>query len=252
MRIPAFIFALAAGLPMWAQPTPDVARMIQIHYVDVNRLEDLLRMNGVMIRADAGMHVLVVSGRPDVVAAIDEMVKKLDVPPAPQPEFELTGYLVSGSSQSRNDEIPNDLAAAIRQLHGLFSYKSYRLIDTFFIHAGSPFRHESTSGTIPGSDSDYDFAYDDASVSGTTVHLTELRLNIQPRTLARLGRGAVATAGADGLAAAAGGRGPFLNRTFGIHTSLDVPEGQKIVVGKSSVPGGDDALILVLSVKLIK
>jgi hypothetical protein len=41
-------------------------------------------------------------------------------------------------------------------------------------------------------------------------------------------------------------------RSMGIKTSIDVPEGQKIVVGKSSVPGGDDALILVLSVKIVK
>lgn len=240
-RISTIILAMAACLPAQQASTPDyVAKMIPVHYVDVDRLDDLLRMNGVNIRADAGLHVLVVSGRPDVVAAIEEMVKKLDVPPPAQREFELTGYLVSGSIQQRADEIPADLAPAVKQLHNLFNYKSYRVMDIFFIHAGpsgrggEPFRNQSTSGILPGTNSQYDFAYNDANVTGTTVHLSELRLTIMTPTSERNAKGAP------------------ISRNVGIHTSVDVPEGQRIVVGKSSVPGGDDCLILVLSVKLLK
>jgi hypothetical protein len=41
-------------------------------------------------------------------------------------------------------------------------------------------------------------------------------------------------------------------REVGIHTDVDLPEGQKVVVGKSSYSGADDALILVLSVKFVE
>jgi hypothetical protein len=35
-------------------------------------------------------------------------------------------------------------------------------------------------------------------------------------------------------------------------SDVDLPEGQKVMVGKSSYGGADDALILVLSVKFVE
>ena len=43
-----------------------------------------------------------------------------------------------------------------------------------------------------------------------------------------------------------------MTRDVGIRTAVEVPEGQMVVVGKSNFTGGDDALILVLSVKVIQ
>jgi hypothetical protein len=233
--------ALAAATLVRAQqagPAEITPRMIQVHYVNVDRLRELVSIPGVSVKADGSMHVLVVSGRTDAVAAIEEMVKKLDVPPPAQPEFELTGYLVSGSIQARADEIPTDLAPAVKQLHNLFAYKSYRVMDTFFIRSGSanfsPTGSPSTSGILPGTNSEYNFTYRDSLVAGGSVHFGELRLDVATPTTERNKDGRI------------------VNRNVGIHTSVDVPEGQKVVVGKSSFTGGDEALILVLSVKIIK
>jgi hypothetical protein len=225
--------ALASAQP--ATSTENVPRMIPVHYVNVDRLRDLVSVPGVSVKSDTGMSVLVVTGRPDAVAAIEEMVKKLDVPPPAQPEFELTGYLVSGSLQSRADEVPGDLAPAVKQLHGLFAYKSYKVIDTFYVRGGASRQSTpSASGVLPGTNSQYDFNSSDVRVSGTTVHFNDLHLVIETPTNERNKEGRI------------------IYRNMGIKTSIDVPEGQKIVVGKSSVPGGDDALILVLSVKIVK
>jgi hypothetical protein len=41
-------------------------------------------------------------------------------------------------------------------------------------------------------------------------------------------------------------------RSVGISTDIDAAEGQKIVVGKSNFNGSDDALILVVTAKVVQ
>jgi hypothetical protein len=239
--VPALMFAaLACAQQTSTQDVSrDVPKLIPVRYVNVLRLRDLVSIPGVSVKADEGMRVLVVSGRPDAVAAIEEMIKKLDVAPPAQPEFELTGYLVAGSIQIRPDDIPTDLVPAVKQLHALFNYKSYRIVDTFLMHGGGITargmgQSPSLSGMLPGSSSSYDFGYYEGTVSGASAHFTDLRLDIHTPTGER------------------NKEGQIVNRTVGIRASIDVPEGQKIVVGKSNYTGGDDALVLVLSVKIGK
>jgi hypothetical protein len=38
----------------------------------------------------------------------------------------------------------------------------------------------------------------------------------------------------------------------GVHTDIDVREGQKVVVGKANIDNADNALILVLTAKVIE
>jgi len=219
-------------------------KIIPVRYANVGRLSQLVAIPNVSVKADDQMRVLVVSGRPDAVAAIEEMVKKLDVPPTAEPtgpNFELSGYLVSGTSQSRADEVPADLSGVVKQLHSLFPYKSYRVMETLILRA-SPTRpgqnsNSSTSGILPGTNSEYNFGYYVASMpSGPTrsIRLSNLTLNIRTPTSEH------------------NKDGEPLHRDVGIRTDVDLPEGQKVVVGKSNYSGADDALILVLSVKFVE
>ncbi len=219
-------------------------KIIPVRYANVGRLSQLVQIPGVSVRADDQMRVLVVSGRPDAVAAIEEMVKKLDVPPTAEPtgpSFELTGYLVSGANQSRTDEVPADLNGVVKQLHSVFPYKAYRVMETLIIRA-SPTRpgynsNSSTSGILPGTSSQYDFGYNIATMTSgpaRSIRLSQLYLTIHTPTPERNKEGRIVT------------------RDVGIHTDVDLPEGQKVVVGKSSYSGADDALILVLSVKFVE
>ena len=115
------------------------------------------------------MRVLVVTGPPDAVATIEEMVKKLDIQPPPEPkvpDFELTGYLVAGSSQPHAEDLPPALTTTVKQLRSVFNYKSYRVMDTFVIH-GEVNMHgnSSASGILPGTlNSVYYFRFDSAQI----------------------------------------------------------------------------------------
>lgn len=142
----------------------------------------------------------------------------------------LTVYLVSGLAQAQpggKDEVPPDLAETLQQLRGVFTYKTYRLLEAVTLR-GRNFSGAEVSGGLPDY-SHYDFRYVRARISPDTtprvVHLDGLRLEITRHS----------------------------NRVDPIalvSTDLDLREGQKTVVGKSALNGGD-ALFLVIVPKII-
>lgn len=164
---------------------------------------------------------------------------------APLPEatvknVELTVYLVSGVQTPAGDDVPQDLATTVKQLHSLFPYKGYKLADSFVLRgrstpAGS---NANTQGVLPGSGLNYTFSYQRVRASSEKpymVHIDGLRIVItQPLSY-----------GLDGKQ-----RGN--NTVASISTDLDLAEGQKTVVGKSSINQTGDALILVIVPKVIE
>jgi hypothetical protein len=142
----------------------------------------------------------------------------------------LTVYLVSGLVQaepSAKDDVPQALAETLQQLRGVFAYKSYRLIDTVTLR-GRNFSGSEVAGDLPDN-LQYNFKYVRVRVSPDAprlVHLDGLRLEITRRRTNRT----------DSVAL--------------VSTDLDLKDGQKTVVGKSAVNGGD-AVFLVIVAKVI-
>jgi hypothetical protein len=225
-----------------------VSIVIPVHHVNVNHLRDVLTIPSVQVRADTEMHVLVVSGPVEAVAAVEEMAKKLDVVPPPPPaalhaSLELTVYLVIGSAEAKGDDVPADLASTIKQLHGSFAYKSYRMVDSFVLR-GRDGESAMMTGALPGaSPGNYRFGYEHAGVSGDSPH--SIRID-KLFMVARVGTPERPNGN------------PLVNTQLvqgpenQLNTSIDVREGQKVVVGKSRLHGSDDALILVVTGKVVE
>jgi hypothetical protein len=222
----------------WGQDAPPktVQKLIPLKYVDAGRVQNLVSAffsdNRLQMRADDHLHVISVSGRPEQVATLEEAIKKLDVPPV---NFELTIYLISTSQAV--DQLPDALASTAKQLHGVFAYKGYQLLDSFALR-GRDGQRGSSNGTVSkdGKSSDYSFRYEQASVSGEApriVNLHQLYLNVRLRT------GGVDKDGQ-----------PMYHDT-GLSTDIDIRDGQKVVVGKSDVNNGESPLILVVTVKVV-
>jgi hypothetical protein len=149
--------------------------------------------------------------------------------------IELTVYAVSGLANEQPTpaaELPDDLGATIKQLRGVFMYKSYKLIDEFTLRGRNNFGAE-IGGEIPYFvGGQYDFKYGNASVGTETprvVHINGLRLEITRRAFSNSVPVTVAL----------------------VKTDIDLREGQKTVVGKSAV-NGTDALFLVIVPKVIE
>jgi len=152
----------------------------------------------------------------------------------------LTVYLLSGATQGTGtDDVPQDLSSAVKQLHGVFSYKSYKLSESFVLRGRSSgpqeFAHANTQGILPGTGLHYSFNYNRVRISPEkprTIHIDGLQINLHTVT---------------------GSPSNRHNETVAsIATDLDLGEGQKTVVGKSSINNAGDALILVIVPKVIE
>ena len=146
-------------------------------------------------------------------------------------------YLLSGVAQGETaDDVPQDLAATVKQLRSIFNYKSYRLTESFMLR-GRLGTGASAKGVLPGGAGlNYEFRYVGVNVSSETPPLfringLRIRLTKAPRRL---------------------GGETIVDTVASIDTDLDIREGQKTVVGKSSVSSTGDALILVIVPKLVE
>lgn len=156
------------------------------------------------------------------------------------PNVELTVYLLSGASQAAaTDDVPQDLTATVRQLHSVFAYKSYKLAESFVLRGRSSSSGSQTQGILPGTALHYNFSYQRVRVSSEKprmVHIDRMRIDLTTkRTLGSIREGKEVT-----------------DTVASISTDIDLADGQKTVVGKSSINAAGDALILVIVPKVIE
>lgn len=151
--------------------------------------------------------------------------------------IELTVYLLSGVAQGDTaDDVPQDLLSTVKQLRSIFNYKSYKLTESFMLR-GRLGAGARAAGVLPGvAGLNYEFRYSMVIATADTPPLFRINglrivLTKAPRRL--------------------GGQ-TIVDTVASIQTDLDIREGQKTVVGKSSVSSGGDALILVIVPKLVE
>jgi len=177
------------------------------------------------------MKVIALSGPRSHVITAEDAIKQLDVPSAARKDIDLTVYFVVASDQSSpnplGNPIPADLESTIATLKTTFPFKNYALLDVLSLRSRSGVS-ASTSGVLGGN------------------RITQFSVNsatLEPDSMIRLDhvragfRNPVPT-----------DKGQFTYVDAGISTDvMDVKEGQKLVVGRSSMP--DRALFLVLIAK---
>ena len=237
-----FLTILAAAALVMADdapPKPPPAQKIfKLQYADANRVANLLRPLGIMVNAESQSNVLAVTGSPQTISAVEDALKKLDVPSAPVKNVELTGYLLLASPQGSDTPDVPELASVIKELRSLSPFKSYKLLESFNLRdrdgeqghvqgflSGLSQKPGPLSGPYAPS---YTFGFNRLSIrssgSSSTVRLDGIGLLVKT---------------APGMEAR-------------IMTDVDIREGQKVVVGKTNANGADQALFLVLSAKLVE
>lgn len=235
MRRVIWILLAAAGLAFGQDQSKIVTKIIDVKYADPDHIMRLVNgVGGINIRSDSSLHAIFVSGNAEGVATVEGMVKKLDVAPA---NIELTVYLISGNSRDAADDLPKDLASTAKQLHGVFAYKSYRVLQSFVLRDRENGHGTGTSGSLSAGAS-YNFQYRAVTVSSgapRVVHIDGVNFLVKTPTGNR------------------DAKGNLENDTATINTDLDAGEGQKVVVGKSNLRGfSEDALILVVTAQVVQ
>lgn len=246
--------APAAQAPEPSAPAPrpeSVATAVfTLRYADANKISDVLRpfreMLGGRITPNRDLHVISVSGPRELVDACEQAIRRLDVPSAPARNVDLTFFLLSASRQGTagGQELPSDLAGVCAQLQGVTGYREFRLLDTLVIRAQEGRRAEQhgvlSSRAAGNRDQPYELEFDSVQLAsaekGTRIHLDKFRLR------ARL---EVATGEEKGEPATAVG-------STGIGTDIEFAEGQRAVVGVTSAGGKGEALVLVVTGKVLE
>jgi hypothetical protein len=243
---------LAAAYGQTASPPPStsppqVLRVFQIKNADVNRLAAMVDVFGARVRPDPSLRVISVSGTEEQVKAIADAISRYDVPPPAQKNVELTFQLVQALPTPVTDKLPGDLEPVIKQLRATFAFQGYRLADTIQVRGrdGDSFEASSVSN----------FAGMAASAPTSTSKLLVQRVSIGTADKTPVIRIDNLRLGVR-IPQCQGGNRPasecaawqFMDN--GINTSVDVKEGQKVVIGKTAV-GADSAVIIVVTAKVV-
>jgi hypothetical protein len=221
-----------------------------------NRMVNLLgtfRGPKLSFSADPVLRLIAINGEPEAVSALEQVIKTLDVPPAvtQQQNVEVTAYLVIASPQAGPSKVPQDLESVVKQVKSVFPYQSYQTLETILLRVRNG-QNGFTSGNAPAPGltgeneqrSSYEFRFQSVGVtSSDKVRSVRIDgLNLQLRVPYRQ----VWTAD-DGVK-----KERFSSRDTRINTDIDLREGQKVVVGKSNIDGSDNALILVLTARVVE
>ena len=224
--------ALLLAAPLFAQPPQRTTKLVTLKYADPNALYSMVRLFGVEVQMNSSLKTMALSGSPENIAAAETAIKQLDVAPK---NVELIAYFVIGSNQPNpgGGAVPAALQDVIAQLKNAFAFKEYTMLDTLTLRART------------GSDASTTGVLDAGSVP--RLSLFSIR-NV--------------TVGEDGTIRIdrmhAGVRLPQTSQSkieylnTGIDQDVDVKEGQKIVVGRTSLAGPEKALFIVLTAKVVQ
>jgi len=210
-------------------------KIFPIKYVDPNELRAALSMFRSNIGySGGGLRVLSVRAPKEIMPAIEDAIKRLDVP-MPRKDAELTIHVLMASDQPATAAMPAGLQPVINQLKNVLSYKGYQLVDTLIARGRDTNNTTATNlqgilpidAPFPGTFS-YQFRASFRIVNPdgkeTVLRLDSMRFQL--------------TVPID-----IGGHTTNLE----INTDVEIPRGQQVVVGKASYK--DRAFILVMNAK---
>jgi hypothetical protein len=229
-----------------AQPTPperqqQVQKVFTIKHGDVNAIAKTLSIFPftVPLQPNRELGVIGVSAPVGLLPAIEETIRRLDVPPPTPQNVELTVYLLLGSDQEGS--VATELESVVKQLKMTFGFKGFHTLDTLVVRSrdgrGAFVKGIAQLGSGTANSSPYHFRYQAARIlpgeKGRSIRLDGLAFSASIVT-GRDGAGVVTRSDDAGFGA-----------------DVDVREGQKVVVGKTAVEGTNTGLMLVITAKVL-
>ena len=221
---------------------PQAQKVFAIKHGDVIAIARTLSIfpMTVPLQADRELRVIGVSAPVALLPAIEDTIRRLDVPPPTPQNVELTVYLLLGSDQE--GLVATELDSVVKQLKATFGFKGFRTIDTLVVRSrdkqGANVKGIAQLASGTANSSAYQFTYNAASIlsdeKGRSIRLDGLRFNATIMTRW------------DGAGI------PVASEAAGFGTDVDVREGQKVVVGKAAVGSTNSALILVITAKVLE
>jgi hypothetical protein len=211
-----------------------ITKAVTLQYpngVDGRVLDDI----GLIVKRSGA--VWVITGTPERVATAEAILKQLDVPPTPfvrtppppRKSIQLTAYLIIASrNEVPGSPLPKDLESPVHQVASVFPYKSFSLLDSIELRLLNGTNGAEVKGILPQGQ-----AYPQGGTYDLSVNRTEL-VEETPANLIRIGK-----------------LGIIVNNVR-VETDVDMTENQKVVVGKANIDGSANALIVILTAKVVE
>lgn len=238
-----------AGQP--ATPTPGASRedfvtekgfrsdVFEVKQRDPADLASVVRplgsgFRGATVSANREFRTITVRDFPENLAAIEAALKRLDVSEPPRKDVELHLYLVVASGvETPGSRYPEELASAIAALRSTLPYRSYLLSATFTERVRDGSRGILGEGVA-------EIGEEPGGKGGKRAMQAEYRIN--QLTLDVSSPSPIVKLDGFSLSLVGGGRAQ-------IKTDVTLREGEKVVVGTSTVQG--KGLVVVLSARVI-
>ena len=230
MKLQLFVLM---SMTLWAQPS---AKVIMLKYLKVDSALTIGQAFGdgkVILQRDPRAQMIVLSGPSDLLTAIENAIQKADVPEKTALNLEITFYVLVAGDKEGTVALPEDLASVAKQVKGLFGYPSLRLLDSLQVRARDGMRGEASGmmGMKPGNwPNQYQLRFDEVMVQGAD--------KARSIKLSRLKFGTKIAVGSQ-----------FFDTGF--NTDVDFREGQKIVIGKSSLDSSGTPFFVVVTGKVV-
>ncbi len=215
---------LLASAPIWAEdgPKPKPPETVKVYQVKPSNAQNIhnalcrISICGVTTQGD----LLMVRMPAELATAVDALVPRLDSTPVDTRNVELTFYILQVSREPLPDSgaIPQDLEPTVKQLRSVLGFQGAQLLDTGLVRTRNQERFSISLQSMRGQAS---WSY---SIRGVLSSISDTR----PPSM-RL----------DDLDVA------------GFRASVDIKEGQKAVIGKTSSGMGKDSFVLVVSGKVV-
>jgi|SRR5262245_23807760 len=264
LTIPGFAIAqTAAGQnsveKVVQDPLKFKVRLFEIRHRNPESLRVALRAlgsgtPGADMEANQQLRTLTVRDYPENIAAIEEALKRLDVPEQSPVSLEFQIHLISASMTGSEPkvEVTKNLEPVIAQLKSSLKFTNYRYISSVLNRANdggtvnssgitsSLFPAPNSSGAIPDNPSFYQYRM-------RTIKLRQDSLGKETFQIDEFYFGVTVP-----IRTGVGGERSVNYRDIGITTPLTLREGEMAVVGTANISGSDEAIIVVVSVHKVK
>jgi hypothetical protein len=229
--------------------SPLKVKIFEVRFREPNILVEALNALGSgdpnsKIQANQLLKTITVRDYPENIAAIEDALRRLDVPASAPVSLETRLYLIAASRSNEPTNVPDFLQPVIKQLQSTLSYRSYRYATTLVnrVNDGGTIESSGVADPLfplppgsPGSKAFYNFSANPRVASDTAG-----REGIQIRRF-RFGISTPVMVG-----------NSHQYKDVGIATELSLREGEIAVVGTANLGSSDEAMILIVSVKVVK
>jgi Bacterial type II/III secretion system short domain len=238
-----------------AQDTKKFAvRLFEVKHRSPSSLRDAVQALGsglgnATIYANENLKTLTVRDFPENIAAIEEALKRLDVPDKSPVSLEFQLHLIGASMEpSEKAALPKNLEAVVEQLKSTLKFTNYRYVSSALNRVSDRGKIESSgvtgslfptpAGVLSSPEAPAFYQYSLSRVSLTqdaagkeSVQIDSFKFSVSVPI--KYGQSAQ-------------------YKDIGIVTPLNLREGETAVVGTANIGGTDEAIIVVISVKKVK